>query len=174
MATSFAPFSILGASRVNSPELCLTKRSSFGIGPKLNVQRRSNLVIKKNRTSSICAEYRFCKDLLSPLYSDNSGGGGGEFLAGFLLGGAVLGTLAYVFAPQIRRSVLNEDEYGFRKARRPIYYDEGLERTRQTLNEKISQLNSAIDNVSSRLRGGNNVPAAAAKIETDPEVEATM
>lgn len=28
---------------------------------------------------------------------------------------------------QIRRSLLNEDEYGFRKARRPIYYDEGLE-----------------------------------------------
>lgn len=30
---------------------------------------------------------------------------------------------------QIRRSLLNEDEYGFRKARRPIYYDEGLEVT---------------------------------------------
>lgn len=28
---------------------------------------------------------------------------------------------------QIRRSLLNEDEYGFRRARRPIYYDEGLE-----------------------------------------------
>jgi hypothetical protein len=28
---------------------------------------------------------------------------------------------------QIRRSLLNENEYGFRKARRPIYYDEGLE-----------------------------------------------
>lgn len=40
------------------------------------------------------------------------------------------------------------------------------------MNEKIGQLNSAIDNVSSRLRGGNNVPAA--KIESDPEVEATM
>lgn len=28
---------------------------------------------------------------------------------------------------QIRRSLLNEDEYGFRRAKRPIYYDEGLE-----------------------------------------------
>ena len=28
---------------------------------------------------------------------------------------------------QIRRSLLNEDEYGFRKAKRPMYYDEGLE-----------------------------------------------
>lgn len=75
--------------------------------------------------------------------------------------------------PQIRRSILNEDEYGFRKAKRPIYYDDGLEKTRQTLNAKISQLNSAIDNVSSRLkRGGSNSPAVP--VETDPEVEAAM
>nr|CAN60966.1 hypothetical protein VITISV_015143 [Vitis vinifera] len=101
-----------------------------------------------------------------------SASGGGDFVAGFLLGGAVFGTLAYVFAPQIRRSLLNEDEYGFRRAKRPMYYDEGLEKTRQTLNAKISQLNSAIDNVSSRLRGGNSSPSVP--IETDPEVEATM
>ncbi|KAL9420187.1 hypothetical protein AB3S75_037881 [Citrus x aurantiifolia] len=68
--------------------------------------------------------------------------------------------------------MLNEDEYGFRRAKRPIYYDEGLERTRQTLNAKISQLNNAIDNVSSRLRGGNSAPKVPAEI--DPEVEATM
>ncbi|KZV16935.1 hypothetical protein F511_23102 [Dorcoceras hygrometricum] len=67
----------------------------------------------------------------------------------------------------IRRSLLNEDEYGFKRARRPSYYDEGLEKTRQTLNEKISQLNSAIDNVSTRLRGGNNLPPVPA--ETDVE-----
>ncbi|CAL5344280.1 unnamed protein product [Camellia sinensis] len=98
-------------------------------------------------------------------------GGGGDFVAGFLVGSALFGTLAYIFAPQIRRSLLNEDEYGFRRARRPIYYDEGLEKTRQTLNAKISQLNSAIDNVSSRLRGGNNMPAVP--IASDPE-EATI
>ncbi|KAL1355575.1 uncharacterized protein LOC107488483 isoform X1 [Arachis duranensis] len=166
MAASFAPFLISGGSHVKSPELWSTKKNSYGVGihlgPKLVVQRKSNLVSRRNRTSSICAEYR-----------DSSGGGGGDFLAGFILGGAIFGTLAYVFAPQIRRSLLNEDEYGFRKAKRPIYYDEGLEqRTRMTLNEKISQLNSAIDNVSSRLRGGNNVPAA--KIESDPEVEANI
>ncbi|XP_061354544.1 uncharacterized protein LOC133299125 isoform X2 [Gastrolobium bilobum] len=161
MATCFTPFSISGGCHLKSRELCLTKRDLSGFGPKLTVQRKPNLVSRKKHSSSICAEYR-----------DNRGGGGGDFVAGFLLGGAVLGTLAYVFAPQIRRSLLNEDEYGFRKAKRPIYYDEGLERTRQTLNEKISQLNSAIDNVSSRLRGGNNVPAA--QRESDPEVEATM
>ncbi|PPD96751.1 hypothetical protein GOBAR_DD06225 [Gossypium barbadense] len=68
---------------------------------------------------------------------------------------------------KIRRSLLNEDEYGFRKAKRLIYYDEGLEQTRQTLNKKISQLNSAIDNVSSRLRGGNNSPTVLAETELE-------
>ncbi|PKU82055.1 hypothetical protein MA16_Dca004072 [Dendrobium catenatum] len=79
-----------------------------------------------------------------------------------------------LFDLQIRRSLLNEDESGFRRAKRPIYYyDDGLEKTRQTLNAKISQLNSAIDNVSSRLRGGKNT-AATELIETEPEVEATL
>ncbi|KAF3791008.1 hypothetical protein EJ110_NYTH15171 [Nymphaea thermarum] len=103
---------------------------------------------------------------------DTRGSGGGEFLAGFLLGGAVFGTLAYVFASQIRRSLQYEDEYGFSRGRRPVYYDEGLERTRQTLNAKISQLNSAIDNVSSLLRGGKNENSEP--VEADPEVEATI
>ncbi|XP_054813838.1 uncharacterized protein LOC129314420 [Prosopis cineraria] len=160
MAISFAPISISGGCHLKPRELWLTNPNSLRVSPKLSVQRKSNLV-KSNRSSTIRAEYR------------DGGSGGGDFVAGFLLGGAIFGTLAYIFAPQIRRSLLNEDEYGFRKAKRPIYYDEGLERTRQTLNEKISQLNSAIDNVSSRLRGGgNNVPATP--VENDPEVEATL
>ncbi|WJX60074.1 hypothetical protein P8452_45319 [Trifolium repens] len=163
MATSFAPLSIsVGGSNLKSPEQFLTKRYSslLGVGPKLAVQRKSNLVTRRNLASPVHAEYR-----------ESRGGGGGDLVAGFILGGAIFGTLAYVFAPQIRRSLLNENEYGFRKARRPIYYDEGLEGTRQTLNEKIGQLNSAIDNISSRLRGNNNVPAAGPI--SDPEVEAT-
>lgn len=33
----------------------------------------------------------------------------------------------FFYVMQIRRSLLNEDENGFRKAKRPIYYDDGLE-----------------------------------------------
>lgn len=33
--------------------------------------------------------------------SDGDRGGGSDFVAGFLLGGAIFGTLAYVFAPQV-------------------------------------------------------------------------
>ena len=64
-----------------------------------------------------------------------------------------------------------EDEYGFKKPDQPSYYDEGLEKTRETLNEKIGQLNSAIDNVSSRLRGREK--KSPSPVQTDSEVEAT-
>lgn len=39
--------------------------------------------------------------LLLRICSDANSGGGGDFVAGFLLGGAVFGTLAYIFAPQV-------------------------------------------------------------------------
>ncbi|CAI8583946.1 unnamed protein product [Vicia faba] len=164
MATSFAPLSIsVGGSHLKSSELFSAKRNSSLVGPKLAVQRKSNIVSRRTLTSPIRAEYR-----------DNREGGGGELIAGFLLGGAIFGTLAYVFAPQIRRSLLDENEYGFRRARKPIYYDEGLEGTKETLNEKIGQLNSAIENISSRLRGNKKkVPAAVPK-ESDPEAEFTV
>ncbi|KAE8664119.1 hypothetical protein F3Y22_tig00112856pilonHSYRG00073 [Hibiscus syriacus] len=158
MAYCLAPVSISGGSHLKAGEVWFPKSSTFGKRPNLAVQRKT---IPLKRQFSVSAQYR-----------SDSRGGGIDFVAGFLLGGAIFGTLGYIFAPQIRRSLLNEDEYGFRKAKRPIYYEEGLEKTRETLNEKISQLNTAIDNVSSRLRGGNNTPTVLA--EADPEVEATM
>ncbi|KAL8141540.1 hypothetical protein V2J09_014572 [Rumex salicifolius] len=164
MATSIVPISIAGGSHLKTNDCTFLKPSSFRELPK-NTPSTSRMVSKK-RSVAIQAEYNG---------GGRSAGGGGDFVAGFLLGGAVFGSLAYIFAPQIRRSILNEDEYGFRKAKRPIYYDDddGLEKTRQTLNAKLGQLNSAIDKVSSRLRGGNNATNQV-PVETDPEVEATM
>ncbi|XP_023534610.1 uncharacterized protein LOC111796133 [Cucurbita pepo subsp. pepo] len=156
MAACFAPSLSLSGGLIKASDLS-SKSISFGHAPKLSVQK----CFKTNHKLSVRAEY-----------NDGGRSGGGDFVAGFLLGGAVFGTLAYVFAPQIRRSLLNENEYGFKRAKRPIYYDEGLEKTRETLNAKIGQLNSAIDNVSSRLRGGKNTPNVP--VEADPEVEATF
>lgn len=48
-----------------------------------------------------------------------------------------------------------------------VIYD--IQKTRQTLNEKINQLNSAIDNVSTRLRGGNKLGQVPAEFEADAE-----
>ncbi|XP_057774076.1 uncharacterized protein LOC130993266 [Salvia miltiorrhiza] len=152
MASAVVPFSISGGNHVKTSGISMVNSGALVKTQLLTIRSKS----RTNRNLSICAEY-----------NDRSGGNGSDFAAGFLLGGAVFGTLAYIFAPQIRRSLLNEDEYGFRRAKRPIYYDEGLEKTRQTLNEKISQLNSAIDNVSTRLRGGNNLPQVP--VETDAE-----
>ncbi|XP_071732136.1 uncharacterized protein [Rutidosis leptorrhynchoides] len=157
--TIISPASVSVQSSLKGNDSWSGKSCIFGNTSTLTHQRKPNLQ-RTQRKLAVCAEY-----------NDRSGGGGGDFAAGFLIGGALCGTLAYIFAPQIRRSLLNEDEYGFRRAKRPIYYDEGLEKTRQTLNAKITQLNSAIDNVSSRLRGGNN--ASRVPIETDLE-EATM
>ncbi|KAG6500658.1 uncharacterized protein LOC121997223 [Zingiber officinale] len=134
-----------------------------GYPTKLVVPQKSK-VLKSSPRLSVCAKY-----------SDDSGSGGGDFVAGFVIGGAVFGTLAYVFAPQIRRSLLNEDEHGFRKARRPLYYEEGLglEETRQTLNAKIRQLNSAIDKVATRLKGGAK-KVAIEPAQADSEFEAAL
>ncbi|CAA7393246.1 unnamed protein product [Spirodela intermedia] len=162
MATSSALLHISGGTHLESsrPAPSSKLRSLDRQKLKLISPRKMNLS-NHRRDLSVRAEY-----------GDGSRNGSGDFLAGFLLGGALFGTLAYVFAPQIRRSLLNEDEYGFRRAKRPIYYDEGLEKTRQTLNAKINQLNSAIDNVSSRLRGGGN--GASEPVEADSEVEASI
>nr|XP_043616791.1 uncharacterized protein LOC122588687 [Erigeron canadensis] len=157
--TIISPSSISVRSGLKGNDSWSGTSSLYGNTTTLTHQRKSNQQ-RAQQKLAVCAQY-----------NDRSTGGSGDFAAGFLLGGALCGTLAYIFAPQIRRSLLNEDEYGFRRAKRPIYYDEGLEKTRQTLNAKINQLNTAIDNVSSRLRGGNNVPQVP--IETDPE-EATM
>ncbi|KAJ6807293.1 uncharacterized protein M6B38_172740 [Iris pallida] len=162
MAASSATLSVAGRVHFDSSSIKSSKLKTLGGHHSQLAMRPNSMRLNRRRNLSVSAKY-----------SDDSSGGGGDFIAGFLLGGAVLGTLAYVFAPQIRRSILNEDEYGFRKAKRPVYYDEGLEKTRQTLNAKISQLNSAIDNVSSRLRGGGR-NSAQEPMEADSEVEATM
>ncbi|GAA0168975.1 hypothetical protein LIER_23557 [Lithospermum erythrorhizon] len=158
MATSISPISLSGCTHANRLEF-RSLRSALVNPSRLSV-RKSNCQGPKRNAIVVRAEY-----------NDHRGGTGGDFVAGFLVGGALFGALGYVFAPQIRKSLLNEDEYGFRKAKRPIYYEEGLEVTWQNLNKKISQLNSAIDNVSSRLRGRNKMPPVP--VETDPE-EATM
>ncbi|XP_047337340.1 uncharacterized protein LOC124941118 [Impatiens glandulifera] len=161
MATGVASISISGATYRKSSDLCFPETRFLGQASEVSIKRKCSQKLATKKLF-VCSQYDD---------SRGGGGGGGDFAAGFLLGGAIFGTLGYIFAPQIRKAILNEDEYGFRRAKRPIYYDGGLEKTRQTLNEKISQLNSAIDNVSSRLRGGNNMPPVP--VESDPE-EATM
>ncbi|KAL9238081.1 hypothetical protein vseg_012555 [Gypsophila vaccaria] len=87
----------------------------------------------------------------------------GAFVGGFILGGLVVGTLASVYAPQISKALADADMPDkkdlMRKLPKFIYDEEKAlesvgweQRTRRILTEKIEQLNSAIDDVSSQLR----------------------
>lgn len=98
----------------------------------------------------------------------------GAFVGGFILGGLVVGTLASVYAPQISKALAGADMPDkkdlMRKLPKFIYDEEkALEKTRKILTEKIEQLNSAIDDVSSQLRSEGTPNGAA--VNSD-EIEA--
>ncbi|EES12752.1 hypothetical protein BDA96_06G215600 [Sorghum bicolor] len=151
MAAPSAALSVSGAAHTNS-FVCRNKKL------KSNRNRLHLAVPSSSESTNYCRKLTICR-----AQSEDSKGGGG-FLAGFLIGGAIFGTLGYVFAPQISRtldSLLDEngqdsesDETDLQRVprRQGQYYDEGLEKTRQTLGDKISQLNLAIDKAASRLK----------------------
>ncbi|KAK2975677.1 hypothetical protein RJ640_027780 [Escallonia rubra] len=108
-----------------------------------------------------------------------AGGDGGRpsgasiFVGGFVLGGIVVGTLGCVYAPQISKALSGADRKDLMRKLPKFIYDEekALERTRKILTEKIAQLNSAIDDVSSQLRA-DDAPNGAAV--TPDEQEASI
>ncbi|XVF35806.1 hypothetical protein REPUB_Repub19eG0002500 [Reevesia pubescens] len=95
------------------------------------------------------------------------------FVGGFVLGGLVAGALGCVFAPQISKALAGADRKDLMKRLPKFIYDEekALEKTRKILAEKIAQLNSAIDDVSSQLRS-EDAPNGVA-VNTD-EIEASI
>lgn len=76
------------------------------------------------------------------------------FVGGFVLGGIIVGALGCVYAPQISKALAGTDRKDLMRKLPKFIYDEekALEKTRKVLAEKIAQLNSAIDDVSSQLR----------------------
>ncbi|XP_024516007.1 uncharacterized protein LOC9661809 isoform X2 [Selaginella moellendorffii] len=104
--------------------------------------------LKQTRRTVVAAEYR------------RSGGGPGDFVAGFLLGGVVFGALGYLLAPQLNRSLDKvSSENGAALPTKPNKYleDEGIETTRKSLSAKIDELNAAIENVSAQLKEGESM-----------------
>ncbi|KAG8377243.1 hypothetical protein BUALT_Bualt08G0008000 [Buddleja alternifolia] len=88
-------------------------------------------------------------------YSDGGRSNSGSiFVGGFVLGGLIVGTLGCVYAPQISKALTGADKKDLMKKLPKFIYDEekALEKQRKKLAEKIEQLNSAIDNVSTQLR----------------------
>ncbi|ONK64208.1 uncharacterized protein A4U43_C07F23260 [Asparagus officinalis] len=95
------------------------------------------------------------------------------FIGGFVLGGIIVGALGCIYAPQISRALAGTDKKELMRKLPKFIYDEekALERTRKILTEKIAQLNSAIDGVSSQLRADDEANGAA--VASD-EVEAAV
>ena len=83
--------------------------------------------------------------------SSSKGEGSGGFWSGVLVGGTVFGVLGFLFAPQVSRALLNSERM------KKLLGDgnENLEVTREMLNDKISELNSAIDGVSQQLQSSS-------------------
>lgn len=79
--------------------------------------------------------------------------GGGGFWPGFIVGGTIFGVLGFVFAPQISKALLGEDQR--LKLPRFLEEQEDPEVTKQNLADKIAQLNAAIDDVSSQLKAND-------------------
>lgn len=99
----------------------------------------------------------------------------GIFVGGFVLGGIVVGTLGCVYAPQISKALAGADRKDLMRRLPKFIYDEekALERTRKILAEKIAQLNSAIDDVSSQLHADDESPNGVAAVNFD-EIESTI
>ncbi|XP_077231231.1 uncharacterized protein LOC143864224 [Tasmannia lanceolata] len=100
-------------------------------------------------------------------------GSGSIFVGGFILGGIIVGTLGCVYAPQISKVLAGADRKDLMRKLPKFIYDEekALEKTRKILTEKIAQLNSAIDDVSSQLRADDSPNGVAVPPD---EVEATI
>ncbi|KAK4348928.1 hypothetical protein RND71_031683 [Anisodus tanguticus] len=106
-------------------------------------------------------------------YSDGgrpSGSGAGIFVGGFVLGGLIVGTLGCVFAPQISKALAGADKKDLMRKLPKFIYDEdkALEKQRKKLAEKIDQLNSAIDDISTQLKS-DDTPNGAAVNSDDVE-----
>ncbi len=75
---------------------------------------------------------------------------GGGFFTGVLVGGAVFGALGLLFAPQISSALLRGRD-ALRSPQRAEEEDP-LEEQRKSLNDKIAELNAAIDEFAQEAR----------------------
>ncbi|KAI3424031.1 uncharacterized protein J3R85_010685 [Psidium guajava] len=118
------------------------------------------LQLHSSRQLTVSAEYRDGGRLSSA----------STFVGGFVLGGIIVGALGCVYAPQISKALAGTDRKDLMRKLPKFIYDEekALEKTRKVLAEKIAQLNSAIDDVSSQLRteeSSDEIAAAPDEIE---------
>ncbi|EFJ53250.1 hypothetical protein VOLCADRAFT_102859 [Volvox carteri f. nagariensis] len=84
--------------------------------------------------------------------AEGNGRNSDSFLAGVVVGGVVFGALGFLFAPQISKAILGDDQ----RLKLPRFLEDEQpkdpEQTKQDLIEKIAQLNASIDEVAAQLK----------------------
>lgn len=94
-----------------------------------------------------------------------SGRNNDSFVTGFVVGGVVFGALGFLFAPQISKALLGDDQ----RLKLPRFLEDEQpkdpEQTKQDLIEKIAQLNASIDEVAAQLKVKEGEPL---KMEATP------
>ncbi|CAI8600234.1 unnamed protein product [Vicia faba] len=152
--------------------------SSFLLTNSVSKNKMDHSILKiKPSTFSLPQRRMHLSSTTKPLivqaaYSDGGRpNSAGIFVGGFILGGLIVGTLGCVYAPQISNAITGPDRRELMRKLPKFIYDEekALEKTRKVLANKIEQLNSAIDEISSQLRSGDTPNGVAVK---SGEVEA--
>ena len=155
MAHASAPLMATGAMDLRSKSL----RARGHVAPTRAVVTVHKVQIPRHKKRPGLS--RRGRDLTTRARSRDDGGGGGgswgKFISGVLVGGAVFGVAGVLFAPQISKTFLK----GKGEVGKFLYDDwtedeeeDSLEKTRQNLNDKIAQLNAAIDNFSTEADRG--------------------
>ncbi|KAL3734416.1 hypothetical protein ACJRO7_023723 [Eucalyptus globulus] len=150
MSAVSSPLASVRNPRAQLSSSCLLKPSVQCLG---SVQH-TNLLFATNQTGML--QLRSSRQLtVSAEYRDGGRPSSASiFVGGFVLGGIIVGALGCVYAPQISKALAGTDRKDLMRKLPKFIYDEekALEKTRKVLAEKIAQLNSAIDDVSSQLR----------------------
>uniref|UniRef100_A0A7N0SZU6 Uncharacterized protein n=1 Tax=Kalanchoe fedtschenkoi TaxID=63787 RepID=A0A7N0SZU6_KALFE len=114
--------------------------------------------LSRNSNNASILQLKTCRQSMAihASYSEGRRRGNGAriFVGAFVLGGIVAGALSCIYAPKIHNALAGADKEEFMRKLPKFIYDEdkALEKKRKVLADKIAQLNSAIDDVSSQLR----------------------
>lgn len=81
-----------------------------------------------------------------------SADGRGGFTAGFVVGGIVCGVLGFLYAPQISRALLDEQE----RLRLPFLNEEPQPVTKDDLVSRVDELNAAVDELTANINSAKD------------------
>ncbi|GFR42315.1 hypothetical protein Agub_g3222, partial [Astrephomene gubernaculifera] len=90
--------------------------------------------------------------------AESNGRSSDSFVAGVVVGGVVFGALGFLFAPQISKALLGDDQ----RLKLPRFLEDEQpkdpEQTKEDLLDKIAQLNASIDEVAAQLKSKEGEP----------------